>query len=528
MLPSNLLIVRRWKNQIKPVYAKLTQENIEIADQLIQIYRKHCGSKKNTLKELLAEKENLYFDYRFIRGLSILLDRRCYFHSENKVDSIRIRRKLFEITSRKGIPFNLELRRQIIYEATLEFNLGKDEIESAIYSDLDDELILKEFAPLKTEQLLLWYNLCLTQTLLFHSTEMQFTTSGNWQQIFRQVKKLRLIYDVWKIKDTVWIKIDGPISLFKLNRRYGTSIAKLLPIIITNDKWVIKSKILRNGYQSNKCLLNCYLTSDKDGKIMNFQQKQSTTSASYDSDIEQNFALNFESLKTGWILRREPEPIPLENSVMIPDFSFEKEGTRVYMEIVGFWTSDYLKRKVKKLQQLGNQPMIIAVNKELACESINKLKEKMTVIYFKNKIPLRPILVQLREIEKKVRNMQIESISTIDLHLKKPIVELNELADTLGVLEKTAREILHRKRIPGYLSLSNILIKPSKLKEIQEALDEQEAVRELDLLEASKVIENVGGVKPTEILETLGYKIKWQGLDPRKAKIIKKSRIDLI
>lgn len=527
MLPSNLLIARRWKNQIKPVYAKLTQENIEIADQLIQIYRKHRGSKKYTLKELLAEKENLYFDYRFIRGLSVLLDRRCDFHSENKVDSIKIRRKLFEITSRKGIPFNRELRRQIIHEAALEFNLGKDEIESAIYSDLDDELILKEFASLKAEQLLLGYNLGLTQTLLFHSTEMQFTTSGNWQQIFRQVKKLRLIYDAWKIKDAVWIKIDGPLSLFKLNRRYGTSIAKLLPTIITNDKWIINSKILRNGSQSNKYLLNCYLNSDKDGRLMNFQQKQSNL-ADYDSEIEQNFALNFESLKTGWILRREPEPIPLENSVMIPDFSFEKEGTTVYMEIVGFWTSDYLKRKVKKLQQLGNHPMIIAVNKELACESITKLKDKMTVIYFKNKIPLRPILEQLREIEKKLRDMQIESVSIIDLHLKKPVVELNELADTLGVLEKTAREILHRKKIPGYLFLTNILIKPSKLKEIQEALEKQEAVRELDLLEASKVIGNLGGVKPTEILETLGYKIKWQGLDPRKAKITKKSRIKVI
>ena len=101
-------------------------------------------------------------------------------------------------------------------------------------------------------------------------------------------------------------------------------------------------------------------------------------------------------------------------------------------------------------------------------------------------------------------------------------------ADTLGVLEKTAREISRLKKIPGYLSLPNILIKQSKLKEIQEALEEQEAIRELDLLEASKVIENLGGAKPTEILEILGYKIKWRGLDPGKAKITKKSRITVI
>jgi len=37
-------------------------------------------------------------------------------------------------------------------------------------------------------------------------------------------------------------------------------------------------------------------------------------------------------------LRREPEPFVAGSHIMIPDFSFEKEGMKAYLEVVGFWT----------------------------------------------------------------------------------------------------------------------------------------------------------------------------------------------
>ena len=114
--------------------------------------------------------------------------------------------------------------------------ISTQEAENAMYADLESELILQNFDPPTPQELLDKYNLGLAQTLLFDSTELKFTVSGNWQQIFFKAKRLGLIYEAYKT-DQFWVKIDGPASLFKLTRRYGTAIAKLLPAIIASPKW---------------------------------------------------------------------------------------------------------------------------------------------------------------------------------------------------------------------------------------------------------------------------------------------------
>ena len=46
--------------------------------------------------------------------------------------------------------------------------------------------------------------------------------------------------------------IDGPISLFKLTDRYGRSIAKLLPSIISSGKWSLNSWVIRKTMSGKK------------------------------------------------------------------------------------------------------------------------------------------------------------------------------------------------------------------------------------------------------------------------------------
>ena len=121
--------------------------------------------------------------------------------------------------------------------------LAVEDVEEDFYSDLDGELVLEKFFAPSASELLGEYNLGLTQTLLFDATELSFTASGNWQDLFHAIKKFGLIYEVYK-DNGLWVKIDGPGSLFKLTRRYGVGIAKLLPIIVANPEWTVKAKVL--------------------------------------------------------------------------------------------------------------------------------------------------------------------------------------------------------------------------------------------------------------------------------------------
>jgi predicted nuclease of restriction endonuclease-like RecB superfamily len=65
------------------------------------------------------------------------------------------------------------------------------------------------------------------------------------------------------------------------------------------------------------------------------------------------------SYGTGWTLRREPEPLIAGTHVMMADLAFERDGMRVYLEVVGFWTPEYLemvKVKISRGQQHHCKP----------------------------------------------------------------------------------------------------------------------------------------------------------------------------
>ncbi|MEA2572757.1 MAG: hypothetical protein QOH93_55, partial [Chloroflexia bacterium] len=95
----------------------------------------------------------------------------------------------------------------------------------------------------------------------------------------------------------------------------------------------------------------------------------------FDSLVEASLYRGFRSLEKqghthGWLIRREPDPLLAPGVVLIPDFAFERAGTRVYMEVAGFWSPSYKERKVAKLHALGvaesETALILAVPQDAA------------------------------------------------------------------------------------------------------------------------------------------------------------------
>ncbi|MCW4001647.1 MAG: DUF790 family protein [Candidatus Bathyarchaeota archaeon] len=525
MLPSSLLITRRWRDKIRPVYAQLIKENLEVARVLIQTYGDHVGKTKGELFEAVHGLEDLGYDYRYVRGLSTLLDRRCQLEAKATTDAIKSRRQVFKIAHKIDFPTTPEARRTVLNRAAMELGVTAEVLEESLYGDLEDELILKDFNPINSEDLVKQYNLSLTQTLLFYSTELTFSTVGNWQRIFRQIKWFGLIYTIWKSDGVYEVKVDGPASLFKLNRRYGTSLAKLLLTIVHNPVWRVKAKILR--YKGDTHLLSLELDSKKHGGIMKTLNGFGGTE-DYDSRVEQSFAARFRALDTKWTLIREPEPIPVGKRVMIPDFGFRMDGLTVYLEIAGFWTPQYLEEKTKKLELLGDIDMIVAANKELACQKLDKIGRKLNLIYYQRRIPLKPILDHLRAREKQLVKEQTERLRARSFNFQTPVVEPTELAEMLGVLEAAVKEILMEREFLGYIRLGDMLIKETKLEEIREKLENRLIQGELNLREATRIIETAGGRRSTSVLNALGYSIGWRGIDPQSAKIFRRNKREKI
>jgi uncharacterized protein len=94
MLTGDLLVTKISKGKIEPVYALVDQDNLEIARSVIGVFQEHL---RRTYSELIEELEGIEeINYRLIRGLAQILERRCLIETDSVIDPIAARRTVFE------------------------------------------------------------------------------------------------------------------------------------------------------------------------------------------------------------------------------------------------------------------------------------------------------------------------------------------------------------------------------------------------------------------------------------------------
>lgn len=468
------------------------------------------------MKGIIVDLENQGYEYRFVRGLSLLLDRRGIFTCNSKVNPPDLRKKIYEIEERLGLPTTLKRRQQIIESAALELSLESQTVENCLYADLDDELILTNFKSPSALELLKQYNLSLMQTLLFDSTELTFNISGDWQKLFYGIKKLGLMYEVFQ-DNGFWVKVDGPASLFKLTKKYGSSIAKLLPVIIANPQWGINAKVLWR-YSNEICAFR--IENKKHGSLLPDHEAQPLA---YDSVIEQRFASQFQAVGSGWSLKREPEPVLAGSQVIVPDFSLERAGLKVYLEIVGFWTEAYLLRKAEKLKRVQDM-MILLVDEALACEKFAALEKRpqLHFIYYHNEVPLAPVLRYLGSLFEEVKAEEIKVLESLPVRFTEPVVNYAEFAQRIGFSTEAVQTFLTANAPSGYVAMPNDLVSEGKLLHVSGLIEEhQKKSVKLTLNEITRIIEAEGVSDVSCVLTMLGYRISWHGISSEQAEVYK-------
>jgi hypothetical protein len=243
----------------------------------------------------------------------------------------------------------------------------------------------------------------------------------------------------------------------------------------------------------------------------------------YDSLIEEDFASKFQALTTGWVLKREPEPVTAGKQVIIPDFSLEKASIKIYLEIVGFWTEEYLLRKIEKLKQVEVK-MLLLINETLACDKLTALKKRpqLDLIYYRDKIALAPILRYLETKFDDVKSKEIKLLEGLSIRFTEPVVAFREFAARIGVSTEAARDFLVVNPPSGYVALADILVSNEKLLQIDDKIRVATSQSgKLPLKEAARIIEEEGVDDSANVLTMLGYRIKWRGIDSQQAEVSK-------
>jgi len=618
MLTLPLLRVSTRKGAIFPRFCT-NDEEIELASKLIQEFEHvwKSNEKKAILEDRVAaiEESEVSSDYKLVRGFYVLLERRCTFKSNTNIihnddtainpvntsvavpspiEPVFIRRAIFEESSKRGFALTELERKEIADHVASKLHLSSaDAVLKSMWSDSEDNLILDHFHAIDPKALVGWYNLSLMQTLLFNCTKLDFSISGglNWKRVLRNVKRLGLMYHLQlpqeqqhQQQNQIICSLEGPLSLFKLTDRYGTSLAKLLPSIIFSSNMIEEGSSSNSGSNGSsnggEWRLNAWIIrKTMDGRKMYefkiskneipelltdpflyFPHSTSTIGKEaarslprpynyFDSAVEQKFANRFEQVETGWRLIREPDPLVLSDGrAFIPDFLFEKFEEKVYLEIVGFWTKDYLEKKLQKLADIfvsaddksknnessrnnnnknrNAELLLVAVNEEFACSnsSFSSIIPREQLIFYKNdSVPVKPIIDFLKSLDKEMierkindPNLRIELDSNSN---NTHIISISEVAKKYGLPTEVVRRILLRDNNEKYIEAGMYLILKSKVHILESLL-----VGTKRFVDACSVLsgESIPESCQAELLVKLGYDVIWQSIDASSAIISKR------
>ncbi|MDW0152705.1 MAG: DUF790 family protein [Nitrososphaeraceae archaeon] len=616
MLPIELLRVRisSKMNQIKPEFCEYENE-LSLPSKIIKMYEEMAEKKvsKANVDENVSKIEAKYTDYKLVRGICHLLEQRCVYASNtssniafsdngnnNTNNAVYLRRNIFEESSRNGYPVTENERKYILQKVASKNNLTIDELELAMWNDLDKNRYLKNFDSLTSLQLVAWYNISILQTVLLNCVKLEFSVYGgfNWKKILRKIKQLGLMYYLYnepnlklasnnqtKNQDMllgsnndkrIICTVDGPLSIVRLTDKYGMAMAKLIPLIIFTERWSIDATILRKSMKGIKKTYNFQL-SNRDEDLPIFDASHITSShthlqserdseiglsfnkyimESFDSNVEKKFMDKFLKFSTDWQLAREPDPLILsDGKAFIPDFVFEKYGVKVYLEIVGFWTKDYLKRKLEKIKDLttnqvtteGTDLLIAANMDNYISENGDKIRidsifskfiaKKNLIFYKKDEIPFGPIIKYLKDIDSKIiDDISINFNDTIAREIEKiiqdkqsKVIFLKEISDNHNIpLESVLKTIKNLQSnndnskqattngIKNFLLVDNYMISIDKINELLPELDKINKLHDAICFLCEN---NIPEECITSLIPKIGFEIVWNGIDSNNALI---------
>jgi predicted nuclease of restriction endonuclease-like RecB superfamily len=511
MLSADLLKTRVKGDRIMPAFVEPDGDSIALSEDIIRAFSDHTGRKLGELMDILAEMEDQGFDYRLVRGLVALLERRCALTVESAASPGSVRSEVFSIS---GYPaLTEESRSRAIAQAAVNLEISPEEVEAAMCADLESELIISGFSPPAPAALLEEYNLSLAQTLLFKATEMRFRASAKHKEVLRAVKRLGLMYSASSEDGRLDITVDGPVSAIKATERYGASLAKLLPFIVASPGWSMEATILRKDFNGNPRLYRFAMDERAHGHLFG-SAAGAYESIEFDSEPEERFYDSFMNAGTGWQVTREPEPLVAGRYLYIPDFLLEKDGTKVYVEVAGFWTAEYLKRKVAKLGELMDTELMVLASTKMACDAFKSVTEN--VILFDRKIPLKEVLDRLRAWDEENIAAEVNRLKAAGLRLAGDVIRIDDLSAKTGISAEAIRRYLEENGAPGYTLAGNELLSHDVLEALKKSMPGT-----MRYAEASAVIRSKGVEAVDPVLKLLGFTVKWSGLDPEDAVVYK-------
>ena len=386
MLPGPLLLVDLRNGEVRPRY--LTRADEPWLRDLLDLHDRNVGRRRRELDDDLAEAEPAGRGRRAYRAAAHVLGRLHGVSEEAATRPREARAELFGAASGRPVE-----RERVLAEVAARLELEPEALLAALFADLPGERRLRELRePISPAELALRCNLANVQSLLYRSTEVRLALEGNARRVVHYSKLRGLVCSVAQRDEPrpagtaseplTLVRLSGPLSLFRRTLLYGRALAGLVPQLGWCRRYRLRA--------------SCVLPFGEG--VLRLQSGDPVLPAveppRFDSKLEERFARDFGRAAPRWELIREPEPFEAGGALVYPDFLLvcrEAPRRRWYLEIAGFWTAEYLTRKLARYRRARLRNLVLAIDADRGCSEA-EFPTGATVIRYRRRVKPEDVL----------------------------------------------------------------------------------------------------------------------------------------
>jgi uncharacterized protein len=368
-----------------------------LAEKMCRVYSHGVGRTRGQLHASVRSilEQEAECPRRRMEAFCKLLDERCGYESDKAGQASKLRRHVVRLASKYQPLFsgNQQLfgheHGKAKQEIAAELGLSWNEIERRMFLDLMENHAMLAFEDFDSPGALLSrYNVAQMQVAFFDASDLTLRLTQDFRSVLRYAKLARLMHRISRTRDGYMVRFDGPASLLQHTTRYGTAMAKFLPGLLSCDGWKLEARIRKPKFRGLRLLL------DSDCGL----QSPVPMADTFDSSIEEKFSQQWTVSDThGWRMERETEILHQGQTVFFPDFVFiHEDGRKAMMEVIGFWTPEYLEHKRHVIETFTNKRLFLAVQQSIAepwTASASKPEPvPLRTIVYKTVIPVASVL----------------------------------------------------------------------------------------------------------------------------------------
>jgi predicted nuclease of restriction endonuclease-like RecB superfamily len=381
---------------------------IAFLDRLCRLVRRLEGRSLNIVTEALRRQERRVRDATRLAGIAKTLLDLCEFRAPDSADkAAAVRDEVFAARGRRWPPVPGDHR--VPYEdAAVALDVPVSQTERLLYADSPAARTLVRAPAIGGRALLARYNLELARAVLLDAERVALTARGGWRGIFRAVKAARLMYVVSREGRSYRVEVTGPAGPFVVRTtRYGARFARLVPALARAPGWRLEADV-RVGTNVVRFGTRGRPRASRGQSPVGGEARRPTYDSAWERSLASEFRRRFRAERGGWTLERESTPVTSGGAVFLPDFTLRHaDGREALVELVGFWTQEYLAAKVRKIEVARLEHLVLVVYRGLAvggaAEALEARAGAERIVWFKERPKAGEVLRVVERVARRPR-----------------------------------------------------------------------------------------------------------------------------